>query len=72
MPFSIKDDKVKDLADELQHLTGAESRTDAIRRGLKAQIEIAKSKSSLLPRIALIQQRACDLHNRVADDQGTE
>ncbi len=55
MPFSIKDDEVKDLADELQNLIGAKNRTDTIRRALKTQITIARRSPDLHSVVELLQ-----------------
>lgn len=62
MPFSIRDDDVKDLADELQRLTRGKNRTDTIRRALEAQIDIAKRSSPLHTRVELLQERARAVH----------
>ncbi len=58
MPFSIKDDDIKDLADEVQRMMGWPSRTDTIRQALKAQKEAATQSTPLQSRILTLQRRA--------------
>jgi antitoxin VapB len=45
MAFNVKDQEVIELADELMHRLHLSSRIDAIRHALKAQIEVAQSRS---------------------------
>lgn len=58
MPLYIRDDKVDDLAVRFMKLTGAKSKTDAVRKALLAQIEAASSEKPLLERLEPILHRA--------------
>jgi len=62
MPFSIRDDEIRDLADELQKLTGAKNRSAAMKQALQAQIKIAKQSKPLHQRVSSLQRRAARLH----------
>jgi len=63
MPFSIRDDRIRDLAEELKQLTGATDRTAAIKVALQDQIKIAKRSKPLQQRISSLQRRAAILHS---------
>ena len=63
MPFSISDDEIKDLADELKHLTGAKNRSAAMKQALQDQIKIAKRSKPLQHRMSSLQRRAALLHS---------
>lgn len=62
MPFSIRDDEIKDLADELQLLAGAKNRSAVIKLALQEQIKIAKRSKPLSQRLGSFQTRAEKLH----------
>jgi len=62
MPFSIRDDEIKDLADELKQLTGAENRSAAMKQALRDQIKIAKRSKPLHQRVGALQRQAASLH----------
>ena len=51
MPLYIRDDEVDALANELKKITGANSKTDAVRTALIKQIAAAKDKVPLMERI---------------------
>lgn len=57
MPLYIRDDKVDDLAVRFMKLTGAKSKTDAVRNALLAQIEAASNEKPLLERLEPILHR---------------
>lgn len=61
MPFSIRDDETKDLADELKQLTSAKNRSAAIKAALKAQIKLAAKPITFQSRIEVLQNRAASL-----------
>ena len=59
MPLYIKDDEVDDLANELQRVTGAATKTEAVRAALKDAIERKRArKTSILKAIRQAQARA--------------
>ena len=51
MPLYIKDDTVDDLAIKFMKLSGASSKTDAVRTALKHQINLLEVNKPLLDRI---------------------
>ena len=57
MPLYIKDDEVDALATELQSISGARSKTEAVRTALKDAIERKRDKTSMIARIAEIQRQ---------------
>ncbi|MCX8508329.1 MAG: type II toxin-antitoxin system VapB family antitoxin [Rhodobacteraceae bacterium] len=61
MPLYIRDDSVDALAGQLVKLTGAKSKTDAVRGALIAQIEAMRSRKSLLERLKPLQDRTAAL-----------
>lgn len=61
MPLYIRDDSVDDLAVRFMKLTGAKSKTDAVRMALIAQIEAVSNQKPLLERLEPILKRADDL-----------
>lgn len=61
MPLYIRDDRVDDLAVRLMKLTGAKSKTDAVRKALMAQLEAEAKRKPLLERLEPILKRADDL-----------
>lgn len=58
MPLYIKDDHVDDLAVRLMNLTGAKSKTEAVRKALLAQLEAVSKQKPLLERLEPILKRA--------------
>ena len=58
MPLYIRDDSVDALARRVMKMTGAKSKTDAVRNALQAQLDAADRKKPLLERIAEIQSKA--------------
>ena len=58
MPLYIRDDSVDALAIKVMNMTGAKSKTDAVRSALQAQLDAAKRKKPLLERIEEIQSKA--------------
>ncbi len=61
MPFSIRDDEIRVLADELKKLTSAKNRSAAIKAALKAQIKLAEKPITFHSRIEGLQDRAASL-----------
>ncbi|UWR62793.1 type II toxin-antitoxin system VapB family antitoxin [Phaeobacter inhibens] len=61
MPLYIRDDSVDALAEQVKKLTGASSKTDAVRAALQAQLEAAKNKKPLLERIHELQGQADEI-----------
>jgi len=61
MPLYIRDDQVDDLAVRFMKLTGAKSKTDAVRNALMAQLEVVSNQKPLLERLEPILERADDL-----------
>lgn len=58
MPLYIRDDTVDDLAVQVMKLTGARSKTDAVRMALLAQIDAAANKMPLLARLEPVLKQA--------------
>jgi antitoxin VapB len=58
MPLYIRDDKVDDLAVRFMKLTGAKSKTEAVRNALVAQLETVSNQKPLLARLEPLLQRA--------------
>ena len=58
MPLYIRDETVDDLAIELMKITGAKTKTDAVRTALMKQIEATKRKVPLLDRIEAARAKA--------------
>jgi antitoxin VapB len=58
MPLYIRDDAVDDLAAKVMKLTGAKTKTEAVRKALLAQIAAEHSKLPLITRIGPILDRA--------------
>jgi antitoxin VapB len=58
MPLYIRDDAVDDLAAKVMKLTGAKTKTEAVRKALLAQIAAEQSKLPLIARIGPILDRA--------------
>lgn len=57
MPLYIKDDEVDLLAAELQSISGARSKTDAVRTALQNEIERKRKEIPLIERMAKLQAR---------------
>lgn len=51
MPLYIRDDTVDKLAEDLMAVTGARTKTEAVRGALEAQLTILKSKQTLFERL---------------------
>lgn len=58
MPLYIRDETVDNLAIELMKITGAKTKTDAVRTALIRQIEAVKQKVPLLDRIEAARTKA--------------
>jgi antitoxin VapB len=67
MPLYIKDDEVDALAAELQLVSGARSKTDAVRTALKDAIERKRKEVPLAERIAKLQERVAAIGPRDPD-----
>ena len=73
MAFSIKDDEVQRLADQLQRLKGYKNRTDTLRQALRAQIKLASQDTPFHQRVEGLQMRASALSpERVSDRAGRD
>jgi antitoxin VapB len=57
MPLYIRDDQVDALAVELQAVTGAPSKTEAVRVALQNEIKRKREEIPLIERIAAIQRK---------------
>ena len=58
MSLYIKDDEVDALATELQSISGAATKTDAVRTALKDAIERKRDKTSIIDAIRRAQAKA--------------
>lgn len=58
MPLYIKDPEVDDLANELQRVTGAATKTEAVRAALKDAIERRRDKTAIIEGIRQAQAMA--------------
>ena len=61
MPLYIRDDAVDVLAEQVKQATGAQSKTEAVRKALLAQLQAAMQKKPLLERIRDIQDMADEI-----------
>ena len=61
MPLYIRDDTVDVLAEQVKQATGAQSKTEAVRKALLAQLQAAMQKRPLLERIRDIQDMADEI-----------
>lgn len=61
MPLYIRDDKVDDLAEQVMRATGAKSKTDAVRKALRAQLEAVNSATPLAEKIKAAQSIAAEI-----------
>lgn len=68
MPLYIKDNEVDALATELQSISGARSKTEAVRTALKDAIERKRDKSTMLQAIKEAQARAAAMGIRPGSD----
>ena len=67
MPLYIKDDEVDALATELQSITCAPSKTEAVRTALKDAIERKRDRKAMIARIAEIQKKVAAMGPRDPD-----
>ena len=58
MPLYIRDDTVDALAMKVMKATGAETKTEAVRNALIAQLEAEKNKKPMIDRLREIQAKA--------------
>ena len=64
MPLYIRDDKVDRLAVEVMRLTGAKTKTDAVREALRLQLSRVQDDLPLRDRIAPLQRDIATLGRR--------
>lgn len=57
MPLYIRDDTVDELAETVRQMTGARTKTEAVREALEAHLEAVRPKRSLREDIRLLQDR---------------
>lgn len=58
MPLYIRDNEVDALASELQRVTKASTKTDAVKTALKHELERKRAEVPLIDRIRAIQEKA--------------
>ena len=58
MPLYIRDDEVDALAEELKAVTGAPSKTEAVRTALANELARKRAETTLEERVRKIQERA--------------
>ncbi len=61
MPLYIRDDKVDDLATHFMKLSGAKTKTEAVRMALTAQLAAEQARKPLLDRLEPLLQQADEL-----------
>lgn len=61
MPLYIRDNEVDALAAELQAVSGAQSKTEAVRAALQHELQRHRAKVPLRERLAKLQARAAEL-----------
>ena len=61
MPLYIRDDKVDALAEQVMRLTGAKTKTDAVREALQAALDAKLNQTSIFDKIKPLQSRVSDL-----------
>lgn len=61
MPLYIRDDKVDDLATRFMKLSGAKTKTEAVRMALNAQLAVEQARKPLLDRLEPLLKRADEL-----------
>lgn len=71
MPLYVRDDDVLALAVELQKLTNAPSKTEAVRLALRHEIERARKSMSIRERLARARAKAREI-GRLTDDQADD
>jgi antitoxin VapB len=64
MPLYIRDDAVDDLAEKVMKVTGAKTKTDAVRKALQAQLDAELSRKPLLERLQPVLQQARQIGER--------
>jgi antitoxin VapB len=67
MPLYIRDDEVDLLAAELQSVSGARTKTEAVRIALQNEIKRKRAEMPLIDRIARIQEKVRKLGPRDPD-----
>ncbi len=60
MPLYIRDDVVDALAIELQSVTGARSKTEAVRQALTNELTRRRAETPFMQRIVMLQKRLRD------------
>ena len=58
MPLYIRDDEVDALAEKLKAVTGASSKTEAVKRALREAVKRSQAEVPVLERIKKVQERA--------------
>lgn len=61
MPLYIRDDKVDALAEQVMRLTGAKTKTDAVREALQAALDAKLNQTSIFDKIKPLQSRVAEL-----------
>jgi antitoxin VapB len=61
MPLYIRDEDVNALADQVKIITGAQSKTEAVRAALQAQLEAIVKKKPLIERVRDLQAKADEI-----------
>lgn len=61
MPLYIRDDKVDALAEQVMRITGAKTKTDAVREALQAALDAKLNQTSIFDKIKPLQSRVSDL-----------
>ena len=67
MPLYIRDDKVDNLATRFMKLSGAKTKTEAVRMALTAQLAVEQARKPLLDRLEPLLQRADELGSPDSD-----
>lgn len=57
MPLYIRDDEVDALANELQAVSGAATKTEAVKRALRNELKRKREEVPLIEKIRAIQER---------------
>ena len=61
MPLYIRDDKVDALAEQVMRITGAKTKTDAVREALQAALDAKLKQTSIFDKIKPLQSRVVEL-----------
>lgn len=61
MPLYIRDDDVDELAEQVRRITGAKTKTEAVRQALQAILDAKLDQTSLTDRIKPLQSRVTAL-----------